>query len=53
MLHPADAIYQLGRFYQTKGPRARLDEATRDNILGHLAAVEAALPPEEKSLLGF
>jgi hypothetical protein len=49
----ADAISELGRFYQAKGPRARLDTSTRDSILAHLAAVEAGLPEEEKSLLGF
>lgn len=48
-----DAISELGRFYQAKGPRARLDTSTRDSILAHLAAVEAGLPEEEKSLLGF
>lgn len=48
-----EAISELGRFYQAKGPRARLDTPTRDSILAHLAAVEAGLPEEEKSLLGF
>eukprot|EP00878_Enallax_costatus_P015383 GHUV01016114.1.p1 GENE.GHUV01016114.1~~GHUV01016114.1.p1 ORF type:complete len:198 (+),score=26.86 GHUV01016114.1:98-691(+) len=47
------AISELGRFYQKNGPRSRLDASTKDSILGHLAAVEAALPPEEKSLIGL
>ncbi len=49
----ADALSELGRFYQAKGPRARLNAATQQSVLQHLAAVEAALPEEEKSLLGF
>lgn len=47
------ALSELGRFYQKNGPRSRLDESTKDKILEHLATVEAALPPEEKSLLGL
>lgn len=49
----ADALSELGRFYQSKGPRARLNDSTKDSVLAHLAAVEAALPEEERSLLGF
>ncbi|KAF8055488.1 tmcC [Scenedesmus sp. PABB004] len=47
------ALSELGRFYQRAGPRSRLDEATKSSVLAHLAAVEAALPAEEKSLLGL
>eukprot|EP00879_Flechtneria_rotunda_P005315 GHRR01005602.1.p1 GENE.GHRR01005602.1~~GHRR01005602.1.p1 ORF type:complete len:208 (+),score=88.86 GHRR01005602.1:136-759(+) len=47
------ALSQLGRFYQKNGSRSRLDDATRQSVLSHLAAVEASLPEEPKSLLGL
>eukprot|EP00877_Chromochloris_zofingiensis_P012960 jgi/Chrzof1/7918/Cz02g41080.t1_PSB27C[v5.2] len=50
------ALEELGAFYRQQGPRARLSRAVRERILGHLSAVEAALPAEPdrpKSLLGL
>jgi hypothetical protein len=49
----AGALSELGRFYQAAGPRSRLSEEVKGSVLAHLDAVEAALPAEEKSLLGF
>jgi hypothetical protein len=50
---PVGALSELGRFYQANGPRSRLSEEVKGHVLCHLAAAEAALPPQEKSLLGF
>jgi hypothetical protein len=49
----AAALSELGAFYMKSGSRSRLSEEVRENVLGHLAAVRAALPEEPKSLLGF
>jgi hypothetical protein len=53
LLLRSGALSELGRFYQAAGPRSRLSEEVKGSVLAHLDAVEAALPPEEKSLLGF
>jgi hypothetical protein len=41
------ALTSLGRFYGSRGQRARLDAATAEAVLSALAAAEDALPPEE------
>lgn len=41
------ALTALGRFYGSKGQRARLDAGTAEAVLASLAAAEDALPPEE------
>lgn len=46
-------LSELGRFYQSAGPRSRLSAEVKGRVLQRLAAVEAALPEQEKSLLGF
>jgi hypothetical protein len=49
----AAALSELGAFYMKSGSRSRLSVQVRENVLGHLAAVRAALPEEPKSLLGL
>lgn len=54
-LPPADALSQLGAFYQKAGPRARLSDDVRELVLQRLAEAEAALPAwqERGSILGL
>jgi hypothetical protein len=47
------ALQGLGSFYQKNGPRSRLTDAAAAEIRGHLDKVEAALPPEQKGILGL
>ena len=47
------ALRELGAFYQTNGPRARLTGDAAAAVRARLDAVEAALPPEKKGLLGL
>jgi hypothetical protein len=52
---PADALGELGAFYQQAGPRSRLPDDVRESVLKHLADAEQALPQQEKrdSILGL
>ncbi|GBF98266.1 hypothetical protein Rsub_10929 [Raphidocelis subcapitata] len=47
------ALSELGGFYQKNGPRSRLTEEAAAGVRAHLDAVEAALPPEAKGILGL
>jgi hypothetical protein len=49
----AGALSELGTYYQKNGPRSRLSAEAAAGVLAHLDAVEAALPPEQKGLLGL
>lgn len=40
----ADAIQQLGAFYQKNGARKRMTSETGQELLSHLKAAEGALP---------
>jgi hypothetical protein len=47
------AIAELGAFYSKAGPRAAVTREVRASVLSHLETAEKALPPAEKSILGF